>query len=150
MKVVGYLRVSSESGVDRKSIAAQERLFNELCKSHGWQPVGIYRKEGRSARVESVKQRPVFQKILEDAVKNKFDALAIHTLDHRSRNLWVTPEFLKTLVQHGIGLVSITENIDHAISEGRLFTRMLGSFASTSLNPLPLTSEKAGTAGTRG
>lgn len=118
MRAVGYLRVSSESGVDRKSIAAQERLFNELCKSHVWQPVGVYRKEGRSARVESVKQRPVFQKILEEAVKNKFDAVVVHTLDHRSRNLRVRPESLKTLVLHDDGLVSITENIDHAIPEG--------------------------------
>ncbi len=129
MRAVGCLRISSESQVDRNSIAAQDRRFNELCKSHGWQPVGIYPEEGRFAHVESVKQRPVFQKILEEADKNKFDALAVHTLDRWSRNLRVTAESLKTLAQHDVGLVSITENIDHATPEGTLFAQMPGSFA---------------------
>ena len=36
---------------------------------------------------------------------------------------------LKTLAQHDIGLVSITENIDYSTAQGKLFTQMLGSFA---------------------
>ena len=129
MRAVAYLRVSSSSQVDGHSLDAQARLFNELCKSRGWRPVGVYREEGRSAHVESVKQRPVFRQLLEDSAKGRFDAVVVHTLDRWSRNLRVTLESLKTLAEHGVGLVSITENIDYATAQGKLFTQMLGSFA---------------------
>jgi len=36
VRAAGYLRVSSESQVDGNSLAAQERLFRELCKSRGY------------------------------------------------------------------------------------------------------------------
>ena len=129
MRAVAYLRVSSSSQVDGHSLDAQARLFNELCKSRDWQAVGIYREEGRSAHVESIKQRPVFQQLLEDAAKDKFEAVVVHTLDRWSRNLRVTLESLKTLAQHDVGLISITENIDYSTAQGKLFTQMLGSFA---------------------
>lgn len=129
MRAVGYLRVSSESQVDGHSLAAQERLFYDLCKSRDWQPVGVYREEGKSAHSESIRHRPAFRQILEDAEKRKFDNVVVHTLDRWSRNLRITLESLKTLAQHDVGLVSITENIDYSTAQGKLFTQMLGSFA---------------------
>lgn len=129
VRAAGYLRVSSESQVDGNSLAAQERLFKELCKSRNWQLVGIYREEGKSAHSESIRHRPVFRQILEDAAKNRFDAVVVHTLDRWSRNLRVTLESLTTLAEHDVGLVSITENIDYSTAQGKPFTQMLGSFA---------------------
>lgn len=129
MRAVGYIRVSSESQVDGNSLAAQERLFYELCKSRDWQPVAVYREEGKSAHSESIRHRPAFRQILEDASKRKFDNVVVHTLDRWSRNLRITLESLKTLAQHDVGLVSITENIDYSTAQGKLFTQMLGSFA---------------------
>ncbi|MBN4064110.1 recombinase family protein [Dehalococcoides mccartyi] len=129
MRKVGYFRVSDDSQVDGNSLAAQERLFYELCKSRGWQAVGIYREEGRSAHVDSINKRPVFKQLLEDAAKDKFDDVVVHTLDRWSRNLRVTLESLKILAQNDVGLISITENIDYSTPQGRLFIQMLGSFA---------------------
>ena len=129
MRAVAYLRVSSSSQVDGHSLDAQARLFNELCKSRDWQAVGVYREEGRSAHVESINKRPVFRQILEDAAQDKFDLIIVHTLDRWSRNLRVTLESLKTLAQHDVGLISITEDIDYSTPQGKLFTQMLGSFA---------------------
>lgn len=129
MRAVGYLRVSSESQVEGHSLAAQERLFYEFCKSREWEPIALYREEGRSAHSESIKQRPAFRQILDDASKKKFDNVVVHTLDRWSRNLRVTLESLKTLAEHDVGLVSITENIDYSTAQGKLFTQMLGSFA---------------------
>ena len=48
-RAVAYLRVSSMSQVEGHSLAAQERLFGELCKSRGWTAVQVYREEGKSA-----------------------------------------------------------------------------------------------------
>lgn len=129
MRAVAYLRVSSSSQVDGQSLDAQARLFNELCKNRDWQPVGVYREEGRSAHVESINKRPVFKQLLEDSATGKFDAVMVHTLDRWSRNFRVSFESLGTLAEHDVGLVSITEDIDYSTAQGKLFTQMLGSFA---------------------
>ncbi len=129
MRAVAYLRVSSPSQIEGYSLDAQERLFMEFCRNRGWEPVRIYREEGRSAHVEAIAKRPVFRQLLEDAAKRQFDVVVVHTLDRWSRNLKVTLESLSILGQHHVGLVSITENIDYSRPEGILFTQMIGAFA---------------------
>ena len=79
--------------------------------------------------MESINKRPVFRQLLDDADDGSFDAIVVHTLDRWSRNLRVTLESLGRLAKNGIGLVSITENIDYSTPQGKLFTQMLGSFA---------------------
>ena len=112
MRAVAYIRVSDVSQVEGHSLNAQERLFRELCKSRGWEPVKVYREEGRSAHVDSIKRRPVFRQLLEDAKQGHFDVVVVHTLDRWSRNLKVTLETVSQLSRNNVGLVSITENID--------------------------------------
>ena len=135
-RAVAYLRVSSISQVDGHSLNAQERLFNQLCESRGWAAVGVYREEGQSAHSESVKKRPIFRQLMEDAKRDQFDIVVVHTLDRWSRNLRVTLESLANLGMHNVALVSITENIDYSTPEGMLTTQPLGSFAQFFSNML--------------
>lgn len=129
MRAVAYVRVSSAGQVDGHSLDAQTRLFYELCTARGWQPGRVYREEGRSAHTESIRQRPVFRELLGDAEKGLCDVVVVHTLDRWSRNMRVTVDSLARLATYGVGLVSITENIDYSTAQGKLFTQMLGSFA---------------------
>ena len=129
MRVVAYIRVSSADQVDGHSLDAQERLFRELCRNRGWEPIQAYREEGKSAHVDSIRKRPVFRQLLEDASQGRFDVVVVHTLDRWSRNLRVMLESLGVLAQHGVGLVSITENIDYSTPHGKMSTQMLGSVA---------------------
>ncbi len=129
MRAVAYIRVSSLSQVEGHSLDAQERLFQNLCKNRDWEPIGVYREEGRSAHVEAISRRPVFKKLLDDASKDRFDAVIVHTLDRWSRNMKVTMESLSILAKHNVSLVSITEKIDYTTPQGKLFTQMIGSFA---------------------
>ncbi|MFQ6029709.1 MAG: recombinase family protein, partial [Dehalococcoidia bacterium] len=128
MRAVAYIRVSDSSQVEGHSLDAQERLFHELCKSREWIPGRTYREEGRSAKSDSVAKRPVFRQLLEDASRGLFDVVVVHTLDRWARNLKVLLESVATLNHHGIGLVSITENLDWSTAESRLVARTLGSF----------------------
>lgn len=105
MGAVGYLRVSSASQLDGHSLDDQGRLFYELCKNRGWEPGKVYREEGRSAHVEAIARRPVFKQLLEDAAKNQFDIVVVHTLDRWSRNLKVTLDSLAYLAKHNVSLV---------------------------------------------
>ena len=135
-RAVAYLRLSSISQVDGHSLNAQERLFNQLCESRGWAAVRVYREEGQSAHSESVKKRPIFRQLMEDARRDQFDIVVVHTLDRWSRNLRVTLESLANLGMHNVALVSITENIDYSTPEGMLTTQLLGSFAQFFSNML--------------
>ncbi|HZA25623.1 MAG TPA: recombinase family protein, partial [Dehalococcoidia bacterium] len=128
MRAVAYIRVSDLSQLEGHSLDAQERLFHELCKSRGWVPGRCYREEGKSAHSDSMAKRPAFRQLLEDAATGQFDVVLVHTLDHWARNLKVLLDSVAILNQHGVGLVSITENLDWSTAEGRLVARTLGSF----------------------
>jgi len=129
VRAVGYVRVSDVSQVEGHSLDAQERLFKELCKNRGWEPVRIYREEGKSAHVDAIARRPEFRKLLDDTAKHGFDVVVVHTLDRWSRNLQITLESLNILGKNNVGLVSITENLDWSTPEGRLTAHMLGMLA---------------------
>ena len=128
-RAVAYLRVSNLSQVDGHSLDAQDRLFRQLCDTRDWGALRVYREEGASAHSESIKKRPVFRQLMEDAKKGEFDIVVVHTLDRWSRNLRITLESLAQLAMHDVALVSITENIDYSTPQGRLLVQMLGSFA---------------------
>ena len=89
MRAVGYFRVSDEDQVEGFSMDAQRRTFHDFCAQKGWEVVGTYDEEGRSAWLESSAKRPVFRQPLEDAQAGKFDVAVTHTLDRFSRNLRV-------------------------------------------------------------
>ena len=129
MRAVAYIRVSSKDQVAGYSLDAQERSFNELCQSRGWEPVEIYREEGRSAHTDSISKRPVFKKLLEDSAQGLFDVVVVHTLDRWARNTQIALESLGTLAKNNVALVSVTENIDYSTAQGRLLTTMLAGFA---------------------
>jgi len=143
IRAVGYQRVSDISQVEGHSLDAQERLFYELCKARGWEPVGVYREEGRSAHTEAIAKRPVFKKLLEDSGKGLFDIVVVHSLDRWSRNLRVTLESFAILAKHNVAIVSITENIDYSTPQGKLFIQMLGPSPNISAVPLLPMSAKA-------
>ena len=54
----------------------------------------------------------ILRQFLEDAALGKFDVVVVHTLDRWARNLKVLLETVAILNQYGVGLVSITENLD--------------------------------------
>jgi len=81
MKAVAYVRVSDASRIEGHSLDAQERLFHELCKNRGWEPLHIYREEGKSAHVDAIARRPVFRKLLDDVTNHEFDVVVVHTLE---------------------------------------------------------------------
>lgn len=129
MRAILYARVSTEEQMDGWSVPAQIREFEAYCQQKGWQNVGIYTEEGKSARSDAIDKRLEFRRLLDDCGKGVFDVVVVHSLDRWSRNLRVTLESFKQLADQGIAFSSITENIDYSTPEGKLFIAMLGAFA---------------------
>lgn len=67
--------------------------------------------------------------MLDDAALGQFDVIVTHTLDRWSRNLKVMLESLSVLGSHGVGYVSIVENVDYTTPHGKLTTQLLGGMA---------------------
>ena len=142
MRAVAYTRVSTVGQVDGHSLRAQQRLFHEFCRSRGWEPVAIYREEGKSAHVDSIHRRPRFRQLLDDASRGQFDVVVVHTLDRWARNTQVALEALGRLAKYSVVFVSITENLDYSTPQGKFFTTMLAGLAEFGSGTLGVHVEK--------
>nr|BEL01456.1 hypothetical protein DMOBY_13090 [Dehalococcoides mccartyi] len=126
-RAVAYVRVSSVSQVEGYSLDAQERAFYDRCKSKDWEPVKIYRDEGKSAHVDSIAKRPAFNQLLNDSDKHEFDIVVVHTYDRWSRNLLIKLESIRILEKNNVRLISISEDVDFSRPDGRLSGQILGA-----------------------
>lgn len=129
-KVVGYIRVSSESQVENTSISDQENRIRLYCELHNFELVHIYSDEGKSGSNTDLREE--YQKMLEFTINpnNGITAIIVNKIDriHRSgKNLLIMVE--DQLEPNGIAFVSITEQFDTSTPMGKLFLAMLGSFA---------------------
>ncbi len=107
---------------------AQERAFNQYCETQeGWTTGKVYREEGKSAHVDTIRKRPVFKQLLEDAARGEFDVVVVHTLDRWSRNQMVLIESQAILANNNVTLVSITEPIDWSTPIGKYMGRTVGN-----------------------
>ena len=129
MRAVGYFRVSDADQVEGWSLDAQKRACDEFCKAKGWEIVGYYNEEGRSAWGETVAKRPAFRRLLQDSETRSFDVVITHTLDRFSRNLRVMLDAFQVFSKNNVTYVSIQQEIDYTKPEGKLFMMMLGAFA---------------------
>ena len=129
MKAVAYIRVSDVSQVEGHSLDAQERLFHELCRNRSWEPVAVYREEGKSAHTDSIARRPVFRQLLEDSGKGLFDLVVVHTMDRWARNVAVAIDSMRILGQHGVELKSMTEDLDRSTPLGKFSTTLVVGMA---------------------
>src|SRR4051794_4576020 len=80
-----YVRVSSDEQVEGFSLDAQERAIETFCRDHGYQIIGRYRDEGKSARTDDLAKRPAFQRMLTHADEHRFDTVIVHKLDRFAR-----------------------------------------------------------------
>ena len=129
MRAALYGRVSTEEQLQGYSIDAQKRAFSVLCQGRGWTPFREYIEEGRSARTENIDKRPVFKKMVADALASEFNIMVVHKLDRFSRNLRLTLEYFEKLSKAGVAFVSISEQVDYSTPSGKVYLAMLGAFA---------------------
>src|SRR4051794_13143381 len=89
-RAVLYGRVSSEEQVQGYSLDAQDRAGTSYADAHGWDLIGTYRDEGKSAWNDDIAKRPDFARMISDAEAGLFDIVIVHKLDRFARNLRVT------------------------------------------------------------
>jgi len=126
MNVVTYLRVSSEQQAERElSIPAQRDALQRYAEERGWNIVGEYVDEAKSAKTAD--NRDAFQRMIAAAQQpdRTFEAVLVHKFDRFSRNRADHVFYKALLKKHGVVVLSVTEPTDPDTPHGVLLEGML-------------------------
>lgn len=125
MKVVIYLRVSSEQQAERQlSIPAQRKALESYVSQRGWQIIDEYVDEAKSAKTD---ERPHFLRMIGAAQKptREFQAILVHKFDRFSRSRADHTIYKAMLKKLGINVISVTEPTEPDTPHGMLLEGML-------------------------
>ncbi len=107
MNAVIYARYSSSSQTEQ-SIEGQLRDCYTFAEREGYTVVGEYIDRAISGRTDD---RPDFQRMITDAKKKQFQYVVVYKLDRFTRNRCDSAVYKHKLKQHGVRVISATENI---------------------------------------
>lgn len=122
MKLLGYVRVSTEAQSDNTSLDNQISEINRYCE-YNKHEVTIYQdtKSGKDLNREGIKQ------LLNQL--NDYDGIIIYKLDRLSRKLLDTLKIVDELKTNNKTLITINEKIDISTIQGQLMLNTMASFA---------------------
>lgn len=108
MKVAAYARFSSDNQ-RAESIDAQLRAIKDFCLKENYRLVQIYTDEVRSGLSD---ERPGFLQMIDDAEKERYQAIIVHKLDRFSRDRYDSALYKRKLKKCGVRLLSVLERLD--------------------------------------
>ena len=126
MKIVGYVRVSTQKQVKGKSIEIQKEAIKRYCDANELDLVKIYTDKGISA----YKKRPQYKAMIEHLLKNDdWKGLIVHDLTRFGRSTADLLFQINRLDGKGKVFISIKDNIDISTKTGKLLLTMLSAIA---------------------
>ena len=109
-----YVRVST----NEQETAMQETELKEYCDSRGWS-CSVYRGKTSGAKND----RPALNGLLSDLRKRKADVLVVWAFDRLARSLKQLLAIAEECQSLGVDLVSLKQNVDTTLLEGRQIGR---------------------------
>jgi len=129
IRVALYGRVSTlDKGQD---VNLQLNELREYSQRRGWNITGEYVDNGVSGAKES---RPELNRMMVDAKKRKFDAIAVWKLDRFGRSLKHLVMTLADLESLGVAFVSLRDGFDLSTPSGRLMFKIIGAMGEFERN----------------
>src|SRR5712692_2699848 len=104
----------------------QTRELRDYCERRGWAVAGEYVDAGISGAKD---RRPELDRLMADAHKRRFDAVAVWKFDRFARSVSHLLRALDTFRVLGIEFVSLSESLDTATPAGRMVFTVLGAVA---------------------
>lgn len=121
MKVVGYVRVSTEEQVQGFGLKFQQESIEAFCNQQGLDLVRTYRDAGISG---STLDRPALQEMLADLPS--FDGIVVYSVCRLSRDRVDTQLIVdRQLWPAGKVLLATTQQVDIRTEEGRLMIALM-------------------------
>ena len=127
LRVAAYARVSSDKDAAFHSLEAQTEYYQEFVDKHpNWLLVGIYSDNGISG---TIKERPEFQRMLEDCRANRIDLVITKSVTRFARNTVILLETIRELKGLGIDCYFEKENLHSISPDGELLLTLLAMYA---------------------
>ncbi len=124
LKVALYLRVSTSN----QTTDNQRLELERVADLRGWSIVEVYTDQGISGS-KGRSDRPDLDRMLKDAVRGKFDLIAIWSLDRLGRSLQHLIETVNELQSVGVDLYMHQQALDTTTPSGKLAFSIFGAFA---------------------
>ena len=135
LKVCYYARVSTEHYEQASSIVNQVDYFVNFIKGiSNWELVGGYVDEGISGK--EVKKRENFIRMISDSDKNIFDLVLTKSVSRFARNTIDSIYYTNYLLDRGIGVIFINDNINTFCSDSEFRLTLMASIAQDELRKL--------------
>jgi len=126
MKVLGYVRVSSEMQKKKgNSIDLQNKKINEYCLLNDFDLIDVYEDDGISGM--SIDKRDGYKGMLDYMKENSVDGIVVWSLSRLGRRMKDVVEFMDYLKVNGIKFWSIKENLSNDDKIGSLIMNILSS-----------------------
>lgn len=127
-----YARVSSAAQRDAQSIESQLAVLRPFVEARGWQIVGEYLDDGRSATTGKLERREAFARLLGDAAAKRFDVLVIFEVDRLTRtdSIEERAAILGPFQRAGIRIVTPSSEIDLRTMFGQLDATLRSLYAA--------------------
>jgi DNA invertase Pin-like site-specific DNA recombinase len=124
LRVAIYARVSTSG--NGQSPEMQTRELREYCLRRGWTITGEFVDVGISGSKE---RRPELDRLMAEAHRRKFDAVACWKFDRFARSVSHLLRALETFNVLGIAFVSLSESLDTSTPAGKMVFTVLGAVA---------------------
>lgn len=135
MRVTFYARVSSESDEQLNSLGNQVTYYQDLIrKNAAWTFVPGYIDEGLSGI--STRKRENFNRMIEDAGKDRFDLIITKEISRFARNTLDSIQFTRKLLSDGVGVFFQNDNINTLDEDSELRLAIMSSIAQDELRKL--------------
>lgn len=128
VRVVGYVRVSTEEQADsRAGLESQRTEIASECERRSWVLLEVYADEGVSGR--SLNGRHALSKAVGAVESGEADALMVAKLDRLSRSLLDFAALMARANKDGWNLVALDLGIDLATPAGEFMANVMASAA---------------------
>lgn len=135
LKVTDYSRVSTDRVEQKSSLKNQIEFFDDMIKSNpNWTYVSGYIDDGISGT--SVNKREEFMRMIDDAKKGKFDLIITKEISRFSRNTLDSIRYTRELLNYGVAVLFINDNINTALPDSELRLTIMASMAQDEIRRL--------------
>ncbi len=133
-KVIGYVRVSSESQMLREnSISNQKQFIREYCERFNYELVDIYEDLGVSGLRDD---RIGLNELIDKVKKSECEGVVVYSLSRLGRKLTKVIDIIELFKKKNIEFISIKENFNMNEIYGKLMLQILGSLNEFEVNVL--------------
>ena len=128
-RVAVYCRVSSRIDVQIRSVGAQAKYLIDIAVRHkGWSYEGVYIDICSGAKAEN---RTELQRMLDHGRLHLIDIILVRTVSRLGRNTLDTLQIAREMMDNGIEIIFVDENISTATTDGELMLTLMACFAQT-------------------